>query len=87
MADQSAIIAAAIRNKDGEVFHLLPPARHHNIIHFFGKENDEQQGFITSSGAFVDRRAALEIAKAAGQMKPRLPGGYNGPELFSEDLW
>lgn len=81
------IIAAAVLSKDGEVYHLLPPARHHNILHFFGKGIDGTQGFLTSDGTFVDRSSALEIARNAGQLKPRLLGQYNGPELFSEDLW
>ena len=29
---------------------------------------------------------AMKVAVAAGQLK-RGPGGYQGPELFSEDLW
>ena len=42
------------------------------------------QGFMTSSGRFVDRREAWRIAFAYGQIGE--DGGYNH-ELFSEDLY
>jgi len=46
------------------------------------------QGFWTSHNRFVTRAEALPIAKAAGQFKRRnQPGDYDGPELFSENLW
>ena len=42
------------------------------------------QGFITTTGRFVNRKEAWEIARAAGQIDDN--GGYNR-ELFSEDLY
>jgi hypothetical protein len=42
------------------------------------------QGFMTSTGRFVDRKEAWEIAVASGQIDDK--GGYN-KELFSEDLY
>ena len=43
----------------------------------------DDQGFLTSEGAFVGRRDAARIAVAAGQVAaPKW-----GPDLFSEDLW
>lgn len=83
------IIRAAILC-DGEVQHLPPPARHHNVLHTFGsgvKLHD--QGFLTSEGRYVDREEALKIATAAGQLNALRdqPGAYRGKELFSEDLW
>lgn len=74
------------------------PARHITLIHWLldrerlgPQEADEwitmpahEQGFLTSTGRFVDRREALQIATDAGQMlAPPSPTG----ELFSEDVW
>jgi hypothetical protein len=42
------------------------------------------QGFMTSTGRFVDRKEAWEIAVASGQIDENR--GYN-KELFSEDLY
>lgn len=42
------------------------------------------QGFMTSTGRFVDRKEAWKIAVASGQIDDN--GGYN-KELFSEDLY
>ena len=84
------IIAAAIC-VDGEVQHMLPPARHHNVMHRFYREHGravlpDEQGFLTDAGRFVDRETACKIARDAGQIgdpKPTHPQN----ELFSEDLW
>jgi len=76
------------------------PGRHHNALHgLFAQHkpgaqrtdhsyNAEVQGFITETGEFLDRRAALIHARACGQPLLRKHGeGYQGDELFSEDLW
>lgn len=47
----------------------------------------DDQGFALDDGSFVNRRQAFGIAWENGQLRPRKPGGYNGPELYSEDLW
>jgi hypothetical protein len=53
---------------------------------------DGVQGFLLSDGTFADRKRAMVVARAAGQLIPRA-GGYaegeinNGTELFSEDVW
>jgi hypothetical protein len=88
------IIAAAI--KIGDVVTFIPaPARHHHVLHslaksFKGRTDEgytkEVQGFLTSEGLFLDREEAFNEAVYCGQLK-RKPGGYNGTELFSEDLW
>lgn len=86
------IIGAAIQHADGEVYSLPPPARHHDVIRLMGarfndrREEGHEQGFITSSGAFVDRKSAWVLAERAGQLLPRAPTGPPGT-LFSEDVW
>lgn len=73
-----------------------PPGRHHTV--FAGVrgtcgENEKtrdfccaaQQGFVTSTGRFVDRAEAYKIAQAADQI---IMHGSSVPgTLFSEDLW
>lgn len=46
---------------------------------------NEEQGFLTSSGRFVDRKEALKIAKANNQIKFGI--GYEPDELYSEMLY
>ncbi len=61
-----------------------PPARHHNLFALAGGPDDD--GFLTSTGRFVGREEALNIAKAAGQ--PLIDHPSRHPKwLFSEDLW
>lgn len=87
--EAETIIRAAIRC-DGRVYHMLPPARHHNVLHRYQLgQKVHDQGFLTSAGRYVDREEALKIATAAGQLNGLRdqPGSYRGKELFSEDLW
>ena len=86
------IVSAAIY-VNGEVWTLPPPARHCHIAnawceaHYKDGENaslmHEEQGFVTSTGRFVERVEAGQIAIIAKQTHAlRWP-----PNLFSEDLW
>jgi len=84
------------------ILYVPRPGRHHNALHaLFEQFKDKQtidrkhasyagevQGFLTDTGEFLDRRAALIHARACGQPLLRKHGeGYQGDELFSEDLW
>lgn len=84
------IVRAAIRYED-KVWSTTPPGRHHTVI----REMIEaglpskaceipNQGFVTSTGRFVDRYEGFRIAKAAGQLwrSPTPPD-----MLTSEDVW
>ena len=44
------------------------------------------QGFYTDRQEFINRHEAYRLALTNEQLK-RHAGGYDGPELFSEDLW
>lgn len=79
--------------KEGRAIYAVErPGRHHTVVHSMvenGRCSSDNplasdSGFITSSGRYVDRKEAMTIAKAAGQLigKPNLP-----LTLFSEDLW
>lgn len=78
------IKAAAIRYPQGDI---LTARRHHLIIAkaaSYGVSSvGAEQGFVTTTGKFVDRKQAMEIAKRMGQM----PKDHKNPELYSEDLW
>lgn len=89
-----AIIQAAIVAKDGTLWTLPRPFRHHDIVQEISKAQiyggmrphvtHETQGFITSEWRFVGRETAFTIAQAADQiLAPR----RGVAELFSEDVW
>lgn len=78
------IIAAGIKSEGGRVFQ----GRRHCIIlrsaNPRGSLKGGEQGFVTSTGRFVDRKEAAKIALAAGQIKELK---YQKETLFSEELW
>lgn len=88
------IVAAAIR-RQGLVFTLPRPARHHDVMRAMFAQgvpaagDGVDQGFLTDEGMFLRRAAALGHAIEADQVKvdsdgrPKILGG----ELTSEDLW
>jgi hypothetical protein len=64
-----------------------PPARHGTLMHggdFRASPGD--QGFLTSSGRYVDREEGFTIASAAGQIIHK-SGNPDTPTLYSEDMW
>lgn len=75
---------------DCSVYSVPRPGRHHDVCHKmvleYGLPTEAQhnQGFVTNTGRFVDRREACIIATAAGQIKNKTFPLY---ELFSEDMW
>ena len=95
-------IVAAAMEKDGLILHAPPPARHHSLFALLKGAPDPflwdwPQGFVTSTGRFVDRREAVRIVLASGQPLRVHEPGYRGlpplaergedGELYSEDLW
>lgn len=76
---------------DGITYSLPAPNRHHDVMRLICTQTgrpagDNEQGFLTHEGRFIGRRFALWFAQQCGQFK-RGPEGYQGEELFSEDLW
>lgn len=64
-----------------------PPARHHNLFIAYDRLGaPDESGFLTSTGRFVGREEALQIAVAAGQPLIDHPS-RSSKLLFSEDLW
>jgi hypothetical protein len=82
------IKAAAIRT--GGVVYIVPrPGRHHNVlkampVHVAEASHLDEQGFITSTNRFVDRREAAKIARAAIQLIREPTPSWM---LTSEDVW
>lgn len=86
------IVAAAIYH--GATISLPPPARHHTILHSMvlvmnirGADiPPENQGFLTSTGRFVNRTEGFYIASREKQII-RTSGNSGEPTLYSEDMW
>lgn len=83
--------AVKIQCSDGE--HIIPCHRHNDAFTILSEfvipydKSTVEQGFLNRSGEFLDRKAAYTEAEKCGQLLPRPVGGYQGDELFSEDLW
>lgn len=92
-ASPETIVAAAI-HVEGVTISLPQPARHGQVINSADAMGLPQhmltsacQGFLTSSGRFVNRVMAKHIAHRAGQGQLRPLGERHDRDLFSEDLW
>lgn len=104
------ILCAAIRRKEprnlnlyhnNDINNIEIGYRHFDILHRFEGEvstSQEDQGFYTSFGRFVDRKEATVIAMNAGQIRNTYYGrkslmeAYNDGDLlvknlYSEDLY
>lgn len=71
------------------IISLMPTGRDYLKDHpernLLGMDNFEPiQGFVTSTGRFVDRKEGVEIAFAAGQVDEKV---LNCGRLMSEDLY
>lgn len=69
-----------------------PPARHHTLMHPLSDHTDTHlgpanQGFLTSTGRFVDRIEAMRIVIESNQPHMAEAILKLGGTLFSEDLW
>lgn len=76
----------------GRVWSLPAPNRHHNVIRHIAEQTGDGirgpdvQGFLDGNGRFLRRAQAYTLARRSGQFQ-RTPGGYQGTDLYSEDLW
>lgn len=81
------IVAVGIRHRG--LFITLPaPARHGDVLKPLWDIDGvlvqpDDQGFITSSGRWVGRIEAADIARFAGQVTKLIAP----PRLYSEDVW
>ena len=83
-------IAGVAVKVNGVMYAMGAPNRHHDVIRYIFYRGVQplvqDQGFMDTNGKFLTRKQAMLLAKLTGQFK-RGPDGYQGPELFSEDLW
>jgi hypothetical protein len=80
------VLAAAVRDKQGIIWSLPAPCRHHDILKHIPDEHTAEQGFILTDGTFVDRVTAKSYAMMNQQiLEGELRGQFR--ELFSEDMW
>jgi hypothetical protein len=95
LAHRERIVRAAVRFGNA-VYSVAIPGRHHHCYALAAEDRadnrfGEDQGFLTSTGRFVDRVEAMLIAVAAGQYDltrpPRADHVTNPHQLYSEDLW
>lgn len=83
------IVAAAVK-VGAVVVSAAAPARHGHLIQTIHNLNRKHhippsdQGFLTSTGRFVNRKEARMIADIEGQI---IRDVHGLPELFSEDVW
>ena len=97
MSNPELIVCAAIRFELIDHYIetrecILPMVRHYspdahktlNLLSYEYEYKEIEQGFITNKGRFVDRKEALEIAKANNQIRHKTGGS---DELYSEDLY
>lgn len=75
---------AAVKSKEGQIFFGKCHADCFHKAHFMNikmSSKADDQGFLTSTGRYVDRHEGAKIALASGQIDKATP------HLFSEDLW
>jgi hypothetical protein len=80
---------------NGEIYSLPAPNRHHDVIRHICKTTGathvdaygDDQGFLDSEGHYRERRFALNVARAAGQLDKVRPKTNPSNLLFSEDIW
>jgi hypothetical protein len=100
MATSEMIIASAIQLKNGQIFigkrHTDAQMNAELILgkDNYGKMEIINDGFVTSGLRFLSREKAYILAKNNGQYKREeiqkacgIENGYDGNELYSEDLW
>lgn len=89
MDEKESVVRAAWKTDSGEV---IIGKRHSDalrVIVELGKiagKSETDQGFVTSSDRFVDRKEAFKIQKELG-IESVDKNGYHGDELYSEDLY
>ena len=73
----------------GRLYTLPAPNRHHHVLRSIGGiSGPHTEGFVLDDGSFLGRVRSMQLAQVNGQFKRREgEQHYQGPELYSEDLW
>ncbi|WP_062120289.1 hypothetical protein [Aureimonas sp. AU40] len=93
--NQAETIVRAANMHHGVIYDVPQPGRHGNVIRMISdlglcSPSDpvvDEGGFLTSTGRYVDRREAWQIAEKVGQLLERAPTDKRGGFLYSEDVW
>lgn len=85
------IWGVSLRDSQGIAATMAEPARHHDVIRTMAALGHSteyiarcEQGFVTDLGRWLNRKEALEVARAAGQIIRESNPAFG---LFSEDVW
>ena len=86
-------ICAAIKMPDGEVIYGHRHSHCYDVVR--ARTNVDrldivhaEQGFVTSTGRFVNRKEGMILQRASGKASCYSKDGqYRGDDLFSEDLY
>ena len=83
MFEEKIVSVAALWRAEPPVIVSMPaPARHDDLrMAFMYSGQDLKMGFLTSSGCFVNRKEAAQIALEAGQIN------HETDSLISQELW
>lgn len=73
------MLVAQAPNRHSDLFHALTCAEVPDAVKHAGI-----QGFVDSTGAFLNREEAFRVAARSSQIDPE---ACHTRELFSEDLW
>lgn len=90
MIERLPITHVAIRFQE-KIYSLPEPNRHHDVIRLIAEQTGvsyvdskgEDQGFLDSSGRYLNRKQALLNARLHNQIK----GTIIQNQLYSENLW
>lgn len=86
------ITHVAVKLANGTIYSMPRPNRHHNVIRHMSQDKvdykNNKEGFLDDQGNFLDRYEAYNLAVSTGQINRRKGEQfYQGPELYSEDIW
>jgi hypothetical protein len=87
--------------RNGKVYSLPPPNRHHDVLYSMPEEEQgvsdevearDVQGFLDDKGNFLTRSEAYQMVVNTPQFIRKEKNKerehyYDGPNLYSEDLW
>ncbi len=80
------VICSAVKLSDQRIIHCHRHSDGILVANQVHKQKVIEQGFVTSTGRYVDRTEAFLIQESAG-IPSKSKDGYRGRLLFSEDLY
>ena len=98
LGDTEWVFAASVEGAlTKNIYYVDAPGRHHHVTRGMARDQPGEERFKSKQGfvvykagvvRHVNRKTAMAIAVANGQLwRWTSPTGYQGDDLFSEDLW